>query len=832
MKKPYKFLIVIFILIIAVCSIISFVLNIRSISVPKKFEKIFSTEISSQADIYINNQGIPHIISTSDDDMFFAMGYFHALTRLWSMCNSRMIAEGRTAEVYGKKFFQLDLYMRTINLREIADELYKNSNPETKAALTAYSNGVNSFIENNINKLTFEFGTSDFLPEKWKPEDCFLMQRYWAFTLNPNFLNDIIMMEIVGKIGIEKAIDLIPNYPNDAPCVLDETSIHVATDKTNKSFTFAIDSLTKTYYNSLPFNSLKGMAKHLTEMRIITGQHGSNFGGNTWATNKAKSTIILANDAHLPLTIPCQWLQMHVSSPSYNVVGLTIPGMPIFLCGQNDSIAWGYSNMMSDDVDYYIHKTDKNQNHYFINDTIPKKITEKIDTIKIKNELDYLYYKRSIDNCILMSKNITKDYKTLKNSNTTTVEFEAGLTFKWTGQQKSDEFYSALKIMQTNNWNEFLLNLNHWACPGFVFSYADKKGNIGVAPRAYIPIRAKNVVPFLPFPYYKNANTWTEYVIPAALPTLFNPSKKFVFAANNELIRNNTTYISSTFALDARSRRIEDMLITGDEYSYRDAQYMQNDILSYYAKIQFPKILHIIEKHKNILDSNEKKVYDKLLNWDFIMATNSVSAMIYTTLVTNMLKNTFADELKELYKYYIINPNIPLSKFNELLDTPFSEWFDNVNTKEREYLDYIVIVSLKNTVTELQKLFNTSNINKWSYGKQHIINFSHTYNLFPFLDNATNIGTFELNGGISTLNYAEWSLNQSFNVVTGTSMRFIADLQNDVIYTIIPGGISGDPISETYSNQIQLWQIGAYIKLPVNEVPSNNFNLFISLLKK
>jgi len=222
MKRTLKLLISILTFIVLTIASIIFIFEIRNSSVPKKFEEVRSKNINAQVDIYTNKQGIPHIIATNDEDMFFAMGYFHARERLWSICHSKIIAEGRAAEFYGENFFQLDLYMRTLDLRKIANELYENANDETKNVLTAYTNGINSFIENNINRLTFEFGASDFLPEKWHPSDCFLLQRYFAFLLNPNFLNDIIFAEIAQKIGVEKTMELVPNYPNNSPHILDE----------------------------------------------------------------------------------------------------------------------------------------------------------------------------------------------------------------------------------------------------------------------------------------------------------------------------------------------------------------------------------------------------------------------------------------------------------------------------------------------------------------------------------------------------------------------------------------------------------------------------------
>ena len=859
MTRTIKFFVSILTFIVLVIAGIVFVFEIRSSSVQKKFEEIRSKNLNAQVDIYTNKQGIPHIIATNDEDMFFAMGYFHAKERLWSICHSKIIAEGRAAEFYGENFLQLDLYMRTLDLRKIANELYENANDETKTVLTAYANGINSWIENNINRLTFEFGASDFLPEEWHPSDCFLIQRYFAFLLNPNFLNDIIFAEIAQKIGVEKTLELVPNYPNNSPHILDENR-----NRFIESPTPELDSLRKSkafnlsQYDNLRYDDINRHCEDLYEAiyfsycglprltaRNDSKNKGSNLGSNTWATNKEHT--ILANDSHLPLTIPNFWMQMHITSPNYNVVGLVIPGMPIFLCGRNNYIAWGSANMLVDDVDYLIQKVDADQINYFINDSIKKPITEIIDTVKIRNKNksakkdDYIYYKRSVpaEAGITNYKLQITDYNIISNlSFLISNSANNTLTYKWTGQQKSNEIYAMLKVMRANNWKSFLAAINDWNSPGMVFSYADKNGNIGIAPRALIPIRAKDVVPFLPYPFWKNNNIWVDYVKPNALPVLYNPSKKFVSASNNGVLNNSminnirTNYISSYFALDSRAKRIEEMLITGENYSYRDAQYMQNDILSFYAKDYLTKIFFIFKKYEHLLTAEEKKAYYKLLKWDFMLSLNSTAATIYSMFISQLVKNTFADKLDDLYDFYIFNSNFPLAKLNELLANPISEWFDDSRTEEREHLEFAVINSFKEAIKELSNLYGTENSDKWKYNLHHKINFRHSYNMFSFLDKATHIGSFAVGGDMTTINTTEWKLNKPFDVVLGASMRFIADMTDDIVYTVLPGGTSGDPMSPNYSDQIQLWQIGAYVKLSISEVPTPDFKLILTLRAK
>ena len=44
---------------------------------------------------------VPHILSTTDHDAFFGLGFVHAQDRLWQMTLMRRTAQGRLSEIFG-----------------------------------------------------------------------------------------------------------------------------------------------------------------------------------------------------------------------------------------------------------------------------------------------------------------------------------------------------------------------------------------------------------------------------------------------------------------------------------------------------------------------------------------------------------------------------------------------------------------------------------------------------------------------------------------------------------------------------------------------------------
>src|SRR5262245_64918929 len=64
--------------------------------------------LKQSVDIIRDQQGIPHIYAQNDSDLFFAQGYVMAQDRLWQLEIWRRWREGRLAEVFGPKAFDMD----------------------------------------------------------------------------------------------------------------------------------------------------------------------------------------------------------------------------------------------------------------------------------------------------------------------------------------------------------------------------------------------------------------------------------------------------------------------------------------------------------------------------------------------------------------------------------------------------------------------------------------------------------------------------------------------------------------------------------------------------
>lgn len=797
-----------------------FIFDLAGISI---FEDTYTSEceyLNSNLEIYKNQYGIPHIIADNTFDALFGIGFAQASDRLWQMDYLRRVAKGELSEIFGNEAIKFDQYFRSLQLKKYSDIVLKNLDSFSLRLLESYSNGVNFYINRFSNKLPVEFHALNYKPTLWTPLDCILIGRLMAFTMSFSFWLDLTFFDIASKIGYEKASLLLPNKFVNYDVFLLDTAI-------NEKLQLDSAQPKKILGYKLDFDVLETVERFYP---YICGQNGSN----TWAVqvniNNQKKAI-LASDPHLKLSLPPFWYQLHISTSNFNVVGLCIPGIPLPLIGRNDDISWGITNGMLDDCDFFIHKLDSSRK--FTKDSLNMfKISFKLDTIKVRNSSDFIYYQRFIgDELILSDFLLLKDTASAKKfyEINKSPEFpeDLALTFKWTGHFFSNEVKALYLICSAKNWNEFLYARKFWGSPALNFSFADKKGNIGLMLAGYVPVR-NNVHPN--FPTLLKGNSWVGVEKLGNEFVIYNPKEGVVFNANNKTF-TSSTYLGNYWSDPSRAFRIFTMLTQSKPDDVLNMQVMQTDQFSEQSKYVLRKILPILEKNTESFTVAEKLAFDKLKNWNFFFSEGYVAPTIYQVFLTTFLENVLKDELGEpLLKQFLYLDFIANRKFLEFISDSTSVFFNNIITPEIEEKEQIITVSFKLAIKKISKLFNSNIVDDWKYGKFHKLKLEHPFSIIKFLEPSFSLEETSIGGHNSTINYAGGRLFKPEKVEVGPSSRFIADMSDTVVFTILLGGNSGQNFSKNYSDQFQLWLRGGYIAVPLSKKPDTRFKLFAKLM--
>ena len=145
----------------------------------------------------------------------FSLGYVHASDRITQMVTLRLLAQGRLAEMSGPDVLDVDRFMRAVNLKKSAGELYNASTPRLKRFFEVYARGVNAYLFRYRDKLPPDLAQTGYKPEYWKPEDSALLFCLLNFSESANLQEELASLVLAQKVGVDKLAWLTPSAPDE-----------------------------------------------------------------------------------------------------------------------------------------------------------------------------------------------------------------------------------------------------------------------------------------------------------------------------------------------------------------------------------------------------------------------------------------------------------------------------------------------------------------------------------------------------------------------------------------------------------------------------------------
>src|ERR1700735_625383 len=141
--------------------------------------------LSSEARVWRDAYGAPHVFASSLDDAARALGYLHAGERMFQMDILRRVGQGRMAEIRGADLLPVDKFIRTLGFYREAEASFSAFSPWAQKRLEAYAEGVNAFLASHA--LPPEFILAGDAPDRWKPADSLVIGKIEAYQLSQNF---------------------------------------------------------------------------------------------------------------------------------------------------------------------------------------------------------------------------------------------------------------------------------------------------------------------------------------------------------------------------------------------------------------------------------------------------------------------------------------------------------------------------------------------------------------------------------------------------------------------------------------------------------------------
>lgn len=543
-----------------------------------------------------DEMGITHQQVKSIDEFYYCFGYHHGKDRAWQMDYFRRVAQGRNSEIYGFSYLKSDLMMRLLDLPSLAERLYQGLSEQHKSWLKAYADGANLGLESGKNAK--EFQDLKYEPEAWEPQHSVLLLTLQSFDQTRKTFYRDYEEEKLREYWMDKTEDLFneDQVPWLNTILKEGEYLKGAEVKKTSSVTSGAPRLWANFPEIF----------------------GKESGSNNWVIHKSKSKsgfAMLANDPHLDLKTPIFWYWMHLKTPEFNVIGGSVPGVPVFANGTNGKVAWGLTNAYINTADVVFIKN------------IPK---EELVTVRpnVKVKLGFLkvpFFLKSFEKT--KSGDIVLPLE---------VENEDKLLLRWTGfTLESHHLAPMFNLIQARDVTEMDENLKKVGLPAWNFVFADTKGDIGYR------VVGQLFKDSYKDPYGISYETLEEFkkkefLDPMERPHVLKPKRNYVYSANNRHWPQDSKYYGGRgYSYSFRGFRIDELLKDG-KHDVESFKKIQCDRQAVDARFFVPKLL----KNADI---------PELRNWDYSTADAMVAPSIYRRLMDLLMEGWQLNEYS-LYK--------------------------------------------------------------------------------------------------------------------------------------------------------------------------------------
>ncbi len=767
-----------------------------------------------------NALGMPLIESNSFHDALFSMGYLHAADRLSQMVSMRLLAQGRLAELAGPGVLEVDRFMRAVNLRASAEQMYRNASPQLQEIFQVYARGVNAYLFRHRDKLPMDLAEAGHRPAYWQAEDSALLFCLLNFGLAANLKEEIAALLLAERVGSAQLAWLLPIYPDEA----------LPFDEADKLAGLAL-------HGQIP-----GLAQlQQTGQQLAGLQLFGTAASNNWAiapSRSASGKTLLANDTHLPLSQPSLWNFMQIRAPRYQAAGVTLAGIPAVVAGFNGKLAWGMTMVMGDNQDLYLEQLrEENGRLLYLADGQWLPTRERHETFFIKGQRPQREVIHETRNGPLLNSRGSERQHAMQPLPLNSRYGLALRHIQLEQDQTLDAFFALSRAQSVDQAHAATSQIRAMALN---LVYADAQ-HIAWQVSGRFPNRRQGRG-LLPSPGWDKRFAWDGYADPMLHPYDQDPPQGWLGTANQRSVpAGYGVQLSSSWYYPERAERIAQLAEASSRHDTRSMISMQYDQHSPFvgklqAMFQAPGMAEGLQQAIAALPGERRaraeEALRRLLAFDGQLAAGSADAALYGAFLHSSAQEIFLDELGPLHspawQALVETANLSYSaQADHLLGREDSPFWNDQRTASQEDKPTILARSLAAAVELLEARLG-SDRQHWQWGKLHSYYWrSDSSKLAAHLPasqrasvNALsgylNRGPYPAGGDHSTLNVSAYAWGQDFDTWLIPAMRLIVDFGRDEpMLGLNSSGQSGNPASRHYADGIDAWRQGHYQSFPL-----------------
>ncbi|HEX8243203.1 MAG TPA: penicillin acylase family protein, partial [Longimicrobium sp.] len=624
--------------------------------------------LHGQVEVWRDSLGVPHVWAKDEEDLFRAVGYVQAQDRLWQMELFRRVADGRMAEVLGPGLVDTDRFLRTLGMGRAAADNERTLDAGSRRLLQAYADGVNAWIDHHPGPLPPEFLALRFAPAHWTVRNTIAIGKIMAWDL-ADWNEGLDLQRAVDAVGPELARDLYPAYPDWGPTILGAdaqwagkgSAAPAAASRPALPPPAQADTSPAARRSAVPLPRVPALALSLLDGVSISRA------SNSWVIGGARTKSgkpILANDTHLALRAPSLWYLGAIHGGGIDAAGMMIPGVPIIVIGHSRRVAWGYTNAMVDDVDFFVERVDPADTTRYVTPSGPAPFVVRPETIRVKGAAPVIHTVRATRHGPVLS-DVDERVK------------GKVLAMRWTAQDPSTEMTALMGMNRAGSAREFMQALHGFNNPHQNVIFADAGGNIGYWMGGRVPIRRRGDG-LLPVDGATGEGDWTGWLDFEQHPHALNPAEGFIVTANNRQLPASSGYphlLASNWAEPYRALRIREMILAGRGFTAADVARQEMDVRDAMA-VRYRRFA--VRAAELAGDSAAAR---ELRAWAGDASTGSHAAALFYVWLENLRHRIGDDEFRGKRVYF------PRTALERVLDRGGGAWVDDVGTPAVETLD-------------------------------------------------------------------------------------------------------------------------------------------------
>ncbi|HPT57840.1 MAG TPA: penicillin acylase family protein, partial [Casimicrobium sp.] len=419
-----------------------------------------------------------------------------------------------------------------------------------------------------------------------------------------------------------------------------------------------------------------------------------SVGSNNWAVAPARTAsgaAVVVNDPHLDARVlPGIWMPIGLFSPEVSAVGAALPAVPGIMVGRNANVAFGVTNAYGDSQDVFIEQIAPGKPDHYVDGDQVRPFEAINEIIRVKDSTaaggfreETLVVRRTVRGPIVSDKPVGAQKDRLLSLRMASAEVPGG-------------DIGVDRLLIAKNATEVDQAVQKIDVMYFNFVFGDKAGAIGHRATGRVPIRRSGQGMF-PKPVTKE-DDWASYIPPDKMPSQMSPASGWVATANHDTRPADYAYEYSTFFSPSyRYDRIGEVLEAGKGMTTADQRKLLMDIKNKQARFLLPALIDAL---KTLPEYAEWVAI--LSAWDGNERADQPASLIYRHLYQRVAYETFVDEMgDDVARAWLKQGYLWQARFDQMLTTPSSKWFDDSRTPTVETLPDIIRRAASTVRTDL-----------------------------------------------------------------------------------------------------------------------------------